>query len=173
MGLVAPIPLAYLALFTPSQRITFLKVTCADGRPMLLCLAPPARPAAHGCVVHRVPGTPFSGAVSGLTQTRGGARGRAPGVCTPRGEMRWSVSACFGSTRAMGPMSPRLGAFRCGGLRLAVALTFRPRKGVPHPEGTVIETVPWPVGLLYPPVLGHGAAGWRGHGARCGVCSPA
>ena len=38
----APIPLAYLALFTLSQWIMFLKVTCADGRPMKLSVAPPA-----------------------------------------------------------------------------------------------------------------------------------
>ena len=35
----------------------------------------------------------------------------------------------------MGPVFPRLGAFRCGGLRLAVALTFGPRKGGAPPEG--------------------------------------
>ena len=41
----APIFLAYLALFSLSQWITFLKVTFADGRPMWVSLGSPAGPA--------------------------------------------------------------------------------------------------------------------------------
>ena len=33
-------------------------------------------------------------------------------------------------------MSQRPGAYRCVGLRVAVALTFRPFKAVPYPKGT-------------------------------------
>ena len=110
-------------------------------------------------MVRQVPVTLFLGAVCGLARTRGGPSGRAMGVCTPSGAMRWSVVALFQCTRAMGPISPPLGALLCSGLRLAVALTFGPRKGVLHPKGTVMETAPWPVCLLYHAILWHGAAG--------------
>ena len=56
---------------------------------------------------------------------------------------------CSGCSRLVGLTSPRLGAFRCGGLRLLVAFIFRPRKGVPRPTGTVTGTAPCTVG---PPV---------------------
>ena len=80
----------------------------------------------------------------------------------------WHFSVC---TRLMGPMPPRLGAFQCGGLRLAVALTLGPRKRVPHPKGTVIEIAPWPVGLFYLRFMVMvRRVGWsRAHGVECAI----
>ena len=54
----------------------------------------------------------------------------------------------------MGPMSAPPGAYRCGGLCFAVALTFAPVKGAPHLNGTlerdcaVARLVPCTVRLL-------------------------
>ena len=125
---------------------------------MKLPLAPPEGRVGIWVLVRQTPGTAFPGAVSGLTQTRGGLAAGVWGCARLAAQCVGPSWKSCGCTRAMGPVSPRLGAFRCGGPRLAVALTFRPRKRVPHPKGTVLETVPWTLGLL----VSSGSSPWCG-----------
>ena len=84
------------------------------------------------------PASPFVGSASDLVRTK--RRGLAAGLW---GSARLAAHCagppwrCSVRTHVVGPMSQRLGAYRCVGLCLAVALTSGPFKGVPYQKGTL------------------------------------
>ena len=166
-GPAAPIPLAYLTLFTLSQWITFLKVTCADGHPMYLFLASPAGPAGIWVCVLSCCRHPLLGLLCLSPSGQGGPSSRAVGMCTPCSAMRWSIAALFGLYPRDGPHVPAPGSISVWRAAPLSGIDTRASQGVPHPKGMVMGTAPWTMGPLVP----SGSWSWA-QGARCGVCSP-
>ena len=172
MAPAAPLPFAYLVFLTLTRCITFVKVTCADSRPMWLSLAPPAGPAGQWERGSSGSWHPLSGRCVRTHPDKGGASGQAVGACMPGGAMCWPVSATFRLYSRDGPHIPAPGsilvwlAAPCCGVHSGLL------KGMAHPKGTMVQTVPCPMSPLHSPALGPGVAGWRVQGAQCGVCSP-